>query len=128
VDRKKNQLVIIGLLALSVMLAISVVPGVGIERRPLELFPDWQVTMFMVGGPVMIIFSLAAIGAILKWVQLGAPLAIVSAFLSFLFAILVIAGFGSPSPIGVTDIDTIQIMVNLATIYLAVIIWRQPAS
>ena len=129
VDRKsKTQLAIIGLLALSVLLAISVVPGVGIERYPLSFFPNWQVTMFMYGGPAMIILSLTAIGAVLKWTRIGAPLAIVAASLSFLFAILVIYGFGSPASLGVIDIDTIQVMVNLATMYLAVVIWRQPTT
>ena len=126
-DRKMTSRALIGLLALSILLAISVITGIGIETRDLSVFPSWQASMFMFGGPIMIILSIAAIGTVVKWPKIGAPLAIVSAILSILFSIVGIALFGAPdAPVGVTVVDGIHLIVAIGIIYLAIMVWRQP--
>jgi len=110
------------------LLAISVITGVGIETRDLSVFPSWQASSFMYGGPLMIIISLAAIGAIAaKRTSIGGPLAIVSALLSLIFSIVGIALLGAPdAPQWVTLVDGIHLIVALAIIYFAMVILRQP--
>ena len=126
-DRKMTSRALIGLLALSILLAISVITGIGIETRDLSVFPSWQASMFMFGGPIMIILSIAAIGTVVKWPKIGAPLAIVSTILSILLSIVGIALFGAPdAPVGVTVVDGIHLIVAIGIIYLAIMVWRQP--
>ena len=128
-DRDTTSRAVIGLLALSILLAISVITGVGIETRDLSVFPSWQASMFMYGGPIMIILSLVAIGTVVRWTKIGAPLAIVSAILSILFSAVGVALLGAPeAPLGVTVVDGIHMVIAAGIVYLAVMMWRKPAK
>ena len=128
-DRNTTSRALIGLLALSILLAISVITEVGIETRDLSVFPSWQASLFMYGGPIMVIISLVAIGTVVRWTNIGAPLAIVSAILSILFSAVGIALLGAPeAPLGVTVVDGIHMIVAAGIIYLAAMMWRKPAK
>jgi hypothetical protein len=125
-DSKQNSWAVVLLLVASILLAISVIAGVGIETRPLAVFPDWQVALFIYGGPIMIVISIAAAATVFKWVRIGAPLAILSAILSILLSSVGIGLFGAPTiPTGVVVVDGIHLIVALAITYFAVIVWRQ---
>ena len=77
----------------------------------------------------MIILSLVAIGTVVRWTKIGAPLAIVSAILSILFSAVGVALLGAPeAPLGVMVVDGIHLIVALGIIYFAVMMWRKPAK
>ncbi len=125
-DRKMTSRALIGLLAISILLSISVITGVGLETRDLSVFPSWQASMFMYGGPVMIIISLAAIGTVASRPKIGLPLAVISAGLSLLFSVVGIGQFGAPdAPMGVVVADVIHIVVAVGVIGFSAMAWRQ---
>ena len=128
-DSKQNSWTLVVLLIVSILLAISVITGVGIETRNLSAFPSWQAGLFMYGGPVMIVISIIAAAAVMKWVRIGAPLAMLSAILSLIFSIVGIALFGAPAaPSGVVVVDGFHLIVALAIVYFALMVWRQPSQ
>jgi hypothetical protein len=125
-DSKQTTRMVIVLLVTSFILAVAVITGLGLETRDISVFPSWQASLFKYGGLAVFITTILAAGTIYRWVKIGAPLAIISALVSLILSIVGVALFGAPAaPLGVVVIDIIHIIVALAIVYFAAILWRQ---
>ena len=116
------------LLVVSIVLTIAVIPGVGLETRSGTDFPAWENSVFMIGGPILLVLTVVALLALARWPRGAAALAILVAVLTLGISAVGLGGFGaSPVPRGVYLADLLHVVDALATLLVGAALLR-PAT
>ena len=113
-------------LIISIILTILVIPGVGFETRPSADFPSWQTSLFMIGGPILILVSLLGAATALRWNRVGGSLAVLSGLISLCLSSVGLAMLGATAiPSGVRWVDIAHLVVSLLLLPLGAVTARR---
>jgi|GEM_PF-3336170 len=120
---------LIFLLLVSLVLTILVIPGVGLETRSIGSFPAWQQTLFMEGGPIVLVLNLLAL-ALATWrAKAGAVLAILVGLAVLVFSTVGLLGFGAPAvPMNLVWIEVLHILDGLGLVLFGGIVLSRPSQ
>lgn len=125
--RLVGRLSLLLLLVLSILLTVLVIPGVGLETRGIGSFPTWQQSLFSVGGPIVLLLNLAAVGLVAWRLRAGAGLSIPVGLADLLLSTVGLVGFGAPPPpAALVPIEILHLLVALGLVIISAAILIRP--